>query len=103
MTRDEFMQDPVLWWLKANKDVDPEWVVAAWRQSSQMNDAVLGHLVRSISRVGNLSQAKLTCEGMAKHLTAAEVEQLKEQIAQDLVEDEEEWRRDFAQLFKTGD
>ena len=100
MTRDEFMKDPVLCWLKANKEVEPEWVVAAWRASLQMNEAVLGHLVRSISRVGNLSQARSTCEGMAKHLTADEIAQLKEQIVQDLVEDDEAWRKDFDALFK---
>jgi hypothetical protein len=99
VTRDEFMKDPVLSWLKADKNVEPEWVVAAWRANTQMNEAVLGHLVRSISRVGNLSQAKATCEGMAKHLSADEIGKLKDQIAQDLVEDEEEWRRDFDALF----
>jgi hypothetical protein len=102
MTRDEFMKDPVLSWLKANKDVDAEWVVAAWRASTQMNEAVLGHLVRSISRVGNLSQARVTCEGMAKHLSRDEVEKLKEQIAQDLVEDDEGWRKEFDAIFKVA-
>ena len=99
MTREEFMKDPVLMWLKANKEAEPEWVVAAWRASQQMNEAVLGHLVRSISRVGNLSQARATCEGLALHLSADEVAKLKEQIAQDLVEDEEEWRREFDAIF----
>jgi hypothetical protein len=102
MTREDFMKDPVLSWLKANKEVDAEWVVAAWRASTQMNEAVLGHLVRSISRVGDLSQARSTCEGMAKHLTREEVAKLKDQIAQDLVEDDEQWRKDFDALFKVG-
>ncbi len=99
MTREDFMKDPVLMWLKANKEAEPEWVVAAWRTNPQMDEAVLGHLVRSISRVGNLSQARVTAEGMAKHLTPAEVAKLKEQIAQDLVEDMEEWRVEFDGIF----
>lgn len=101
MTREEFMKDPVLLWLKADKNVDGEWVVAALRASQQMREAVVGHLVRSISRVGDLRQARATAESMVKHLTAAEVAQLKEEIALDLVEDDDDaaWRKDFAAIF----
>lgn len=103
MTRDDFMKDPVLLWLKADRHVDGEWVTAAYRASQQMNDAVVGHLVRSISRVGNLSQAKETAETMKPHLSVAEVKQLKELIALDLVEDLDEWRADFKAIFQEKD
>lgn len=101
MTRDEFMKDPVLLWLKADKNIEGEWVVAALRASQQMREAVVGHLVRSISRVGDLRQARPTAESMAKLLSREEVAQLKEEIALDLVEDDDDaaWRQDFAAIF----
>jgi hypothetical protein len=99
MTREDFLKDPVLAWLKADKNVEGEWVVAAWRASQQMREAVVGHMVRSISRVGDLRQARPTAESMAKLMTPEEISQLKEEIALDLVEDEEPWRKDFASIF----
>lgn len=99
MTRDEFMKDPVLLWLKADKQVEGEWVVAACRASQQMREAVVGHMVRSISRVGDLRQARATAESMVKLMTPEEIAQLKEEIALDLVEDDEAWRKDFASIF----
>ena len=99
MTRDEFLKDPVLLWLKANKEVDGEWVVAAFRASQQMREAVVGHMVRSISRVGDLRQARPTAESIVKLMTPAEISLLKEEIALDLVEDDETWRSDFKSIF----
>ncbi|MBK7858882.1 MAG: hypothetical protein IPJ65_09740 [Archangiaceae bacterium] len=99
MTRDEFLKDPVLLWLKADKKVEGEWVMAAFRASQQMREAVVGHLVRSISRVGDLRQARPTAESIVKLMTAEEISQLKEEIALDLVEDDETWRKDFASIF----
>lgn len=99
MTREEFLKDPVLFWLKADKKVEGEWVLAAWRASAQMREAVVGHLVRSISRVGDLRQARPTAESIAKLMTPQEIAQLKDEIASDLVEDEEPWRKDFASIF----
>src|SRR5262245_54481522 len=99
MTRDEFLADPVLLWLKAAKQVDGEWVLAAFRASQQMREALVGHLVRSISRVGDLRQARPTAESIAKLMTPDEISQLKEEIALDLVEDDEVWRKDFASIF----
>lgn len=101
MTRDDFLKDPVLLWLKANKDVDGEWVLAALRASQQMREAVVGHLVRSISRVGDLRQARATAESIAKLMTPAEIAQLKEEIVLDLVEDDDDaaWRKDFQEIF----
>jgi hypothetical protein len=102
MTRDEFMADPVLLWLKADKEVEAEWLVAAYRSSPQFYEAVLGHLVRSISRVQDLSQARSTAQGLAKYFSKAEAATLKEAIAEDLVEDEEPWRKDFDAIFSAA-
>ena len=99
MTRDEFMKDPVLLWLKADKKVEGEWVLAALRGSVAMREAVVGHMVRSISRVGDLRQARPTAESNAKLMTPDEIVKLKEEIALDLVEDEEAWRADFKSIF----
>ena len=99
MTRDEFMKDPVLLWLKADKQVEGEWVLAAVRASQQMREAVVGHMVRSISRVGDLRQARPTAESIAKLMTPQEISQLKEEITLDLVEDDEAWRKDFQSIF----
>ncbi|MBL8953672.1 MAG: hypothetical protein JNK82_23055 [Myxococcaceae bacterium] len=99
MTRDEFLRDPVLLWLKANKEVDGEWVIAAVRSNPQMREAVVGHLVRSISRVGDLRQARATAESIARLMTPQEIDQLKEEIALDLVEDDDVWRADFKSIF----
>ncbi len=101
MTRDEFLKDPVLLWLKADKKVEGEWVVAALRASQQMREAVVGHLVRSISRVGDLRQARDTAQSIAKLLTPQEISQLKEEITLDLVEDDDDapWRKDFQEIF----
>jgi hypothetical protein len=99
MTREDFLKDPVLLWLKADKRVEGDWVVAALRASQQMREAVVGHMVRSISRVGDLRQARPTAESIASLLSPAEIAQLKEEITLDLVEDDEVWRKDFASIF----